>query len=149
MPKTRKNRKTISKKPTTNLYSLNNVIKTFLQMLNTIKLYHWKTFSYAEHKATDDLHAKLSESIDTFVEVLLGKMSDTKMNDIRFGIDTIVTKDFRNHSDLKIGMNHYKQYLIDMTHSSLNTQANSDLMNIRDEILGHINQFMYLLTLSK
>ncbi len=43
-------------------------------MLNTIKLYHWKTTSYSEHKATDELHERLSGHIDTFVEVLLGKM---------------------------------------------------------------------------
>ena len=31
-------------------------------MLNTIKLYHWKTYSYATHKATDDLYSKIGEN---------------------------------------------------------------------------------------
>ena len=30
--------------------------------------------------------------------------------------------------------------------SELNTTGNSDLLNIRDEILGNLNQFTYLLT---
>ena len=144
MPKTRKRKSRQPTRKTNELYSISSIIRIFVQMLNTIKLYHWKTFSYAEHKATDDLHGKLSESIDSFVEVLLGKMNGT-----RFNIDTIITKDFRDHSELKIGITHYKQYLINMSNSSLNTPANSDLMNIRDEILGHLNQFMYLLTLDK
>ena len=43
----------------------------FLEMLNTIKLFHWKTYSYATHKATDDLYAKLGDNIDKFIEFLL------------------------------------------------------------------------------
>jgi hypothetical protein len=38
-----------------------------------IKLYHWGTLSYATHKATDDLYAKLNVNIDSFVEVMIGK----------------------------------------------------------------------------
>jgi len=29
------------------------IVVKFLEMLNLIKLYHWKTHSYATHKATD------------------------------------------------------------------------------------------------
>ena len=30
----------------------------FLQMLNTIKIYHWKTTDYSTHKATDELYSE-------------------------------------------------------------------------------------------
>ena len=43
------------------------IVIKFLEMLNTIKLYHWKTFSFAQHKATDELYAKLNENIDNFI----------------------------------------------------------------------------------
>ena len=36
-------------------YSPQSIVTMFLQMLNTVKLYHWKTSSYAQHKATDSL----------------------------------------------------------------------------------------------
>ena len=42
-------------------------------MLNTVKLYHWKTYSYATHEATDKLYKELNEYIDEFIEVYLGK----------------------------------------------------------------------------
>jgi DNA-binding ferritin-like protein len=45
----------------------------FLEMLLMVKLYHWKTHSYATHKATDDLYTKLNANIDSFIEILLGK----------------------------------------------------------------------------
>jgi len=46
------------------------IVKSFIEILNTIKLYHWKTHSYAEHKATDELYSKLNEHIDSFVQRL-------------------------------------------------------------------------------
>ena len=36
------------------------LLETFFEMTNTIKLYHWKTTSYAEHKATDELHERIA-----------------------------------------------------------------------------------------
>ena len=39
----------------TNKYTQQRIVTMFLQMLNTVKLYHWKTSSYAQHKATDEL----------------------------------------------------------------------------------------------
>ena len=40
-----------------------------------IKLYHWKTRSYAQHEATDKLYESLNKHIDEFIEVLIGKYS--------------------------------------------------------------------------
>ena len=69
--KTRKTRKSYSVSATK--YTQQHIVTMFLQMLNTVKLYHWKTSSYAQHKATDDLYANLNTNIDSFVEVMLGK----------------------------------------------------------------------------
>ena len=43
----------------------------FLEMLMMVKLFHWKTHSYATHKATDDLYDSLNDNIDKFIEFLL------------------------------------------------------------------------------
>ena len=67
---------TPKRKPTTNQPTADKseLVKMFLEMLTTIKLYHWNTHSYARHKATDELHEKLSDLVDEFVEVMQGKM---------------------------------------------------------------------------
>jgi DNA-binding ferritin-like protein len=109
-------------------------------MLNTVKLYHWKTSSYAQHKATDDLYANLNTNIDTFVETMLGKTGD-RVN--LTGVKSIPLLDYSNLSSFKHEIEKYKQFLINM---KLDTTNNSDLLNIRDEILGNLNQFTYLLT---
>ena len=48
---------------------------------------------------------------------------------------------------LKMRMQDFKSMLIDMP-NKLDPVVNSDLLNIKDEMVGHINQFLYLLTLS-
>jgi DNA-binding ferritin-like protein len=116
----------------------------FLYMLNTIKLYHWKTRSYATHKATDELYSKLGENMDKFVEVLLGK-TEVRTNLIRK--KSIPLKDIRSHDEFKREIQGYKKYLVDLNERpGMQTMTNTDLYNIRDEILGDLNQFLYLFT---
>jgi len=125
-------------------YSHQHIVSMFLQMLNTVKLYHWKTTSFAQHKATDELYSQLNESIDTFVETLLGK-NGSRVN--LTGTKSIPLIDYTDVSDFKREVEHYKNYLIGMTNdSTLKLGTNTDLLNIKDEILGHLNQFTYLLT---
>jgi hypothetical protein len=113
-------------------------------MLNTVKLYHWKTTSYAQHKATDELYSNLNESIDTFVETMLGK-NGSRVN--LTGTKSIPLLDYTDLSDFKQAVEYSKQFLINMgTDTILKSNTNTDLLNIRDEILGHLNQFTYLLT---
>ena len=125
-------------------YSHQNIVSMFLQMLNTVKLYHWKTTSYAEHKATDELYSKLNESIDTFVETMLGKTgSRVNLTNTR----SIPLLDYTDLNGFKKAVEIAKQFLINMgTDAILKSNTNTDLLNIRDEILGHLNQFTYLLT---
>jgi DNA-binding ferritin-like protein len=123
------------------------IVIKFITLLNTVKLYHWKTHSYAVHKATDELYEKLNEHIDSFIEVLLGKTGD-RVNLIR--TKSISLKDFTSLEQLKREIMNYKSYLVSLdNNSALKSMSNSDLYNIRDEILGDLNQFMYLLTFDK
>ena len=118
----------------------------FLEMLLMVKLFHWKTTSYATHKATDDLYSKLNENMDQFMEILLGKtlrrinLQNTK---------TIKLIDYDNNKEKLISkINELKSYLVGLdNYFKMTTMSNSDLYNIRYEILGDLNQFLYLLTL--
>ena len=116
----------------------------YLETILMIKLYHWKTHSYAAHKSTDDLYSKLNENIDRFMEVLFGKsghrmdFTDKK---------TIAFIDVTSKEELIKKVEQFKSYLVSLDNNpALKTMSNSDLLNIRDEILGDMNQFLYLLT---
>jgi uncharacterized protein YaaR (DUF327 family) len=116
----------------------------FLEMLNTTKLYHWKTYSYATHKATDELYGKLGESIDKFIEVLLGK-AQNRIN--LLGTKSIKLRDMKSPEEFKNVIQEYKNYLVNLnSNKAMNLMSNTDLFNIRDEILGDLNQFLYLYT---
>jgi DNA-binding ferritin-like protein len=109
-----------------------------------VKLYHWRTRSYSQHKATDELYSKLNEHIDSFIEILLGKdQSRIKMLEKR--IDLI---DASNVNDFRARIFEYRTFLIDIN-MYFDSRRDTDLLNVRDEILGDINQFLYLLTFDK
>ena len=119
-----------------------HIVQQFMNMLNTVKIYHWNTHSYPEHKATDELYSRLNEHIDMFVEVMLGK-DGSRIRRIN-SLPTLVGTENKSALEKKVAS--YKHFLIELNHA-LMPERDSDLLNIRDEILGDMNQFTYLLTL--
>ncbi len=157
---TRKNRKSSSKKsvssttispikpksiPGESMDSFQREIASvFLEMLLMVKLFHWKTTSYATHKATDELYTKLNANIDGFIEILLGKTGSRidlmSKNNIRL-------VDLSSQESLKREIEGFKSYLVNLNNNkAMQKMSNTDLSNIRDTILGDMNQFLYLLT---
>ena len=144
--KTRKNM-TSSKSSTLRNFQ-REITVYFFEMLLLIKLYHWKTYSYATHKATDELYSKFNENMDKFIEVLLGKAgnrinllktSSLKLKDFNSSVDDM--KKFK-HEIIK-----FKEYLVNLNSNPFMVKmSNTDLYNIRDEILADLNQFLYLLS---
>ena len=117
-------------------YSINCIVGTLTDMLHVVKLHHWRTHDYSVHKATDNLHEALSEQVDSFVEKLLGsKHTRSNLTDLRM-------RSYNTLPALKQRVEYYKRYLRGMP-ASLGT----DLLNIRDELLGSLNQFSYMLSL--
>jgi DNA-binding ferritin-like protein len=147
-----KKRSTQSKKPSqrkTRKHSLTNdkkshIVRVFLELLNMVKIYHWRTHSFAQHKATDELYGQLNGHIDKFVEVLLGK----DQSRIKMVEKTINLLDENNKTNFQARIFEYRAFLTDLN-IYFDTSRDSDLLNIRDEILGDINQFLYLLTFDK
>ena len=121
-----------------------HIVKVFLEVLNMVKLYHWKTRSYAQHQATDELYANLNKHIDQFVEVLIGK-DERRIKMLEKRINLIDPSNTRN---FKERIYEYREFLLDIN-MYFNEKRDTDLLNIRDEILADINQFLYLMTFDK
>ena len=121
-----------------------HIVRIFLEMLNTVKLYHWKTRSFSQHKATDELYSRLNENIDKFVEALLGK----DQSRIQMVEQSIILKDPSSTKNFQDRILEYRGFLTDMN-IYFDPSRDSDLLNIRDELLGDINQFLYLMTFDK
>lgn len=120
-----------------------NIVRIFIETINLVKLYHWKTKSYAQHKATDELYDRLNEHIDKFVEVFLGK-SESRIHLVNQRIQLIDA----NLKTFKEKIYEFRSFLVDLDRY-FSSKQDTDLLNIRDEILADINQFLYLLTFDK
>jgi len=116
----------------------------FLEVILMIKLYHWKTYSYATHKATDELYSKLNEHMDRFIEILLGK---TQLRTDLMKQKSIKLEDLNSPEKLAKRIDSFKGYLVDLNNNkAMKLMGNMDLLTVRDEILGDLNQFLYLLS---
>ena len=137
-------RRLFSSKSTSFAAFQKEITMVFLEMILMVKLYHWKTSSYATHKATDELYTKLNANMDSFIEVLLGKSglrTDLMHN------KNIKLIDLNSSDALKREIEAFKGYLVGLNdNKAMKQMSNTDLFNIRDTILGELNQFLYLLT---
>ena len=119
-----------------------NDVQFFLAMRNQIKLYHWQTNLYSRHKATDDVIKALDESIDKYVEVYMGKYGRPKMSSRN---NTIVMENLTEKNAVV-----FVKSCIDVLNQGLVKtlkKTDTDLVNLRDEMLSELNQLLYLFTL--
>ena len=119
-----------------------NDVQFFFTMREQIKLYHWQTKVYSRHKATDGVIEALDTSIDKYVEVYMGKYGRMKMTSAN---STVHVSNLSEKSIVR-----FIHKCIDYLQTSLVKklkESDSDLLNIRDEMLAELNQLLYLFTL--
>jgi DNA-binding ferritin-like protein len=106
-----------------------------------MKINHWQTKGLARHKAFGKFYDSLSDLIDTFVESAMGKYG-------RFVLDEeSKTIQLNNLSEIEMKglINTVRESLVMMSEQL--DPTDTDLLNIRDEMLGELNKLSYLLTL--
>jgi DNA-binding ferritin-like protein len=121
---------------------LNTSVQKFLEIQVQLRILHWQTKGYARHIAFGKTYSTLEGFIDTYVETAMGKQG-------RFVLEE-QDKNIRidNLTDVKIVefLQNIKGFLISLS-NELEPTKDSDLLNIRDEMLATINKLAYLLTL--
>jgi len=117
-------------------------INFFFSMREQIKLYHWQTHSFSQHKATDDVISALDESIDKYVEVYMGKYGRPKVTG---GSNVVRVQNMTEKTALRF-IKTCITYLEGPLVKRLKP-VDTDLVNIRDEMLGELNKILYLFTL--
>ena len=117
------------------------VVKFLLEIQTQFRVLHWQTKSFSRHSAYGRIYDSLDDLIDRFVEVCMGKHGRPTFT----GGYTLSGSDIEE-LDLTDYVNTVCEYLIGLS-EDYDPKMDSDLLNIRDEILGEINQLKYLLTL--
>ena len=127
-----------------------NVILTFFTILNQLKLYHWQTLSYPRHKASGDLYDNLDELFDKFIEVLHGRLLIVEKSNYRIMLEenktTIILKNMNDSNGYELLLN-IKKYLESSEFKNIINNS-SELINIKDEMLGEVNKTIYLFSLN-
>ncbi len=114
----------------------------FLQLRNQVKLYHWQTRSYSRHKATDEAVERLDEHIDKYVEVYAGKYGRPRLTGEAASFKLLNMTEAGAVRCIQAAL----KYLAGPLTRSLKP-ADTDLANIRDEMIADLNQLLYLFTL--
>ena len=119
-----------------------DIVIFFFALDHQLKLYHWQTPIYARHIASDTLHTALLPLIDKFMEIYQGK-KDRRVGYSSMAMPvqtTIVQLDDEKISD-------YLRECIKFLNTKIPfDKTDTDLMNIRDDMVGLINQTLYLFT---
>jgi hypothetical protein len=122
-----------------------NIITNLLTIQNQFRVYHWQTQkkqgSFAQHDAFGKAYEALDPLIDDFVEVYQGKKG-ALMGKNGF------TVNLENLSDdylvfIDEAVDYFTQYLP----QSLDQNTDTDLLNIKDEMLAILNQTKYRLNM--
>jgi DNA-binding ferritin-like protein len=114
----------------------------FFQMRDQIKLYHWQTKSYSRHKATDGVIDTLDEHIDKYVEVYMGKYGRPRLT---ARTNTVKLQNMSEASIVKFIKACINVLTNDLTKGLKPTDT--DLFNLRDEMLAELDQLLYLFSL--
>ena len=114
-----------------------SLIELLLTLQNQLRIFHWQTESYAEHQAFGGAYEDLDDLVDNFVEVYMGK-NDRPMAKDKFNISLM------NISENKLSfIDAYIDVLTNDLPQALK-ETDTDLLNIRDEMLATLNKLKYL-----
>ena len=128
-----------------------NILRELLFFQTQIRLYHWSTKVYARHVASGNLYTNVDEFIDKFVEVYMGKFNGGHLKGIPFKYEKMNIELYNmDDEDIVECLNDLKDVLVNQVYpwlSNMPHHTNTDLKNLVDDLMGNVNQTLYLFTL--
>ncbi len=122
------------------------ITKFFITLRSSLKLYHWNTLSYPRHVASDALIGKIDTLSDQFVEVYIGRYGRERQSAKKSKDDMDISLPRLPEDDIVGYLEEARDWLTNRL-SGMLKKNDTELFNIRDEIIGEINQCLYLFTL--
>ncbi len=121
---------------------MDKIILNLLKLVTQLRIFHWQTESYAQHKAFSNAYESLSNLLDRLVEVHQGKYG-------RIAYTSPAGLEISNSEDLNAQdiLTEVAEYLTTNFNELHDSVKDSDCLNIRDEMVAEINKLKYLLTL--
>ena len=114
------------------------LVEFFFSIEKSIKLYHWQTKFYSRHKSTDNLVDIIASISDKFMETYQGRYGKLSLNSTEIKVTSL------NDSNVVSYLEEIASVLESFVEKGFVGEKDTDLLNIRDELLGEINKSMYL-----
>lgn len=114
----------------------NQLVIKLLEYRDQLHILHWQTKSYAQHKAFDETYTNLLDLTDQFVEASSGKYGNIK---VESQIKLVNTEEVK--------LDAWLNEIVTLLKGVDSVVKDTDLLNIRDEMLGVIHKLKYLLRL--
>lgn len=121
--------------------NLSTNVNFLLSLQTQMRIAHWQTKGLGRHKAFGKFYDTIDGLIDTFLETAMGKYG-------RFTLDEeskIIQLSNLSEIEIKGLINTVRESFVQMTDQL--DPSDTDLLNIRDEMLGELNHLAYRLTL--
>jgi hypothetical protein len=116
---------------------IEELLSVFFQHQMKLKMYHFQTKSYGGHKASDAYLEKFANTFDKFLEVAQGIFGKVQTTQFKFSFMTVDDQSINNELDT---------YIKILKSLDNDLASYSELLNIRDELIGDAAQLKYLLT---
>ena len=121
---------------------MTSLMSTFLGIQSQFKVFHWQTQSYAKHQAYGGIYDTLSDLSDNFMEIYMGKYGRVALE----GESDAILLGNIGEVNIEEFLETIVEFLLSFNNKLDNTR-DTDLLNLRDEMLAAINKLKYLLTL--
>jgi hypothetical protein len=110
---------------------------TLLGFVMQIHIFHWLTTSYSQHKTLGELYDGIHDLSDTFMEAYMGKYG----RNMPTSAGSVITYNTANVNET---ISNFESFLL--TLSTELDPNDTDLLNIRDEMLSLVHSAQYFLT---
>lgn len=122
--------------------NLSSKVNFLLGLHVQLKVNHWQTKGVAIHNAFGDAYNTLTDLIDEFVEISMGKYGRFVLDDETNNIKLINLSEMNPKDMITVCTDALIEFSED-----LDPKKDTDLLNLKDEMLGLLNKLQYLLTL--
>lgn len=120
------------------MISLNKLTMNLLNHQIVLKLFHFQTELYGAHKASDAYLEKYSQTMDKFLEIAQGIYGKITLKKYTLTGSSHTDENIIKHLDGMITL--LREKIDDVL------EEYTDLINVRDELVGDAEQLKYLLT---
>jgi len=121
--------------------NLSSNVNLFLGLHAQLKIFHWQTKGYARHQSFAEVRSQLDDLVDEFVEQAMGQYGRFVLDEESSTLKLVNLSEVKPVEMAETICTALKQMTQDIDSEDTN------LLNLRDEILGLVQKMKYLLTL--